>query len=152
MLPGRTNDSIDVAKDHASAALEAYLKSDAELQDTVPRFIQPIYDLYAEKLPNESQLADALDALWTALLDIAQSTPHNDPAQDRLVFFTKAVKSLSPPDRPTPEIWGLSLWSDLPILGASVRERWNIGPSIQFSSSSSVEILTAKQTPRMTIG
>jgi len=142
MSPGRTNEGIDVAKDHASTALESYLKSDTELQDAVQRFIQPIYDLYAEKLPNESQLADALDALWTALLDIAQSTPYDDPSQDRLVSFIKTVKSLPPPDCSTPEIWGRSLWSDLPVLGASLRERWNIGPSIQSSTSSSVEILT----------
>lgn len=152
MSPGKTKNSIDVAEDQASAALELYLESDTELQDAVTRFTQPVCDLYTEMVPNERELADALDALWNALLDIAQSTPYNDPVQDRLVSFIKAVKSLPPPDRPAPEIWGLSLWSDLPILGAGIRERWDIGPGRQFTSQSSTAMLTATQMPLMTVG
>lgn len=151
MSPGRIK-IIDVAQEQASAALQSYLESDTGLQDAVSCFVKPLYDLYAEKHPNESQLADALDALWTAFLSKVLSIPCNDPEQGRLVTFVNAIKSLPPPDQPAPQIWGLSLWSDLPILGASVRERWNIGPSIQFSSPSSVGMLIAKQTPRMSTG
>ena len=52
-------------------------------------------------------------------------------AVDRLVTFVNAIKSLPPPDQPAPQVWGLSLWSDLPILGATIREQWSIGPSMQ---------------------
>lgn len=141
MSPGKTN-SVDVAQDQASAALESYLNSGVDLQDAVSLFIQPVFGLYDQKLPSESQLSDSLDALWTALLDIAQSIPYSDPTQDRLISFIKGVKSLPPPDRPAPEIWGLSLWHDLPILSASMRERWNISSSIMFSPvASSIEML-----------
>lgn len=134
MPPGKTN-SIDVAQGRASAALKSYLQSDTELlQDAVSSFIQPVYDLYTEKLPTESQLDDALDALWTALLNELVSTAYNDAKQDGLVTFVNAIKSLPPPDQPAPQIWGLSLWSDLPNLGTAMRERWNTGPSTQLSS------------------
>jgi hypothetical protein len=142
MSPGKTK-SINIAQGQASVALESYLKSDTELQGAVSCFVQSLYDLYAENLPSESQLANALDTLWMALLDIAQSTAYSDLTQDRLVAFVKAVKSLPPPSQPAPQVWGLSLWSDLPILGATIRERWNTGPSNQFLSPPSTEMLIA---------
>jgi hypothetical protein len=133
MLLGKTN-SIDVTQSQASAALEPYLKSDTELQDAVSSFIQPAYDLYTEKLPDESQLADALDALWTAILNKVLSIPYNDNKQGRLVMLVDAIKSLPPPDQPAPQIWGLKLWTDLPVLGAIIRQQWNLGPSISSPS------------------
>lgn len=133
MSPGKTN-LIDVAQSRAFAALESYLKSDTDLQDAVSGFIQPVYDLYTEKLPTESQLADALDALWTALLNEVVSIAYNDTKQGCLATFVNEIKSLPPPDQPAPQIWSLKLWSDLPILGATMRQRWNSGPGISFVS------------------
>jgi len=130
----RKTNSIDVAQSQASAALEHYLESDTEVQDAVSSFIQPAYDFYTEKLPDESQLAEVLDALWTALLNKVLSIPYNDNKQDRLVMLVDAIKSLPPPDHPAPQIWGLKLWTDLPVLGAIIRQQWNLGPSISFPS------------------
>jgi len=130
--PSKT-EMIDTMQDRAYKFLRPYLESDTELQDAVSGFIQPVYDLYNENHPTESQLADALDALWTALLNDVILTAYNDTRQDRFITFLNSIKALPPPDQPAPQIWGLSLWSDLPTLGAAIRERWNIGPSIWFS-------------------
>jgi hypothetical protein len=128
MSPGRTK-NIDVAQGQASAALDSYLTSGAKLQDAVSRFTRPVSDLHDHATADESSIGNALDALWTAILNTVLSTPYTDPKQDRLVSFINAIKSLPPPGQHRPQIWGLSLWPDLPILGATMRERWNIGPS-----------------------
>jgi hypothetical protein len=55
----------------------------------------------------------------------AHSTPFDDTKQDRLVQFLKEIKLLQLPTDPAPQIWGMALWTDLPIFGASMRELWN---------------------------
>jgi hypothetical protein len=130
MSPTTTNKQTRV-QSQAAAALESYLDPDYEVEEAISSFIQPVYDLYSETLPSEEQLADALDGIWNALLDKAISTPYSDDVtQGRLVTFTKKLQSLPPPDQPAPKIWDLALWSDLPILGAVIRQHWNTGPSI----------------------
>lgn len=74
-------------------------------------------------------------AFWSAVLSTAISTPSTDlDTHNTLVTLVGDVKALGPLTRDTDggkevaDTWGGRLWSDLPLLGASLREKWNDSP------------------------
>ncbi|KAH9896191.1 hypothetical protein F4778DRAFT_258396 [Xylariomycetidae sp. FL2044] len=60
--------------------------------------------------------------LWDEVLRAAESVAPDDPAQEKLVRFVRAVMLL--PDTGY-RVWDTTLWSGLPVLGAVIRERLN---------------------------
>ncbi|GAP85702.1 hypothetical protein SAMD00023353_1300180 [Rosellinia necatrix] len=57
--------------------------------------------------------------LWRDVLDVAQQIPHASPAQDRLAAFVRELALV--PDTGG-KVWELRVWTDLPLLGAAIRE------------------------------
>lgn len=126
MSPSKV-ENANAAHNKASVVLDYYLKSELEIQSAVSLITKPVSDLTNKELAEESTLEDALEGLWSAILDKVRTASYDDTTQDRIVWLLKAIKSLSPPIQPAPQIWGLSLWTDLPLLGAAIREAWNNG-------------------------
>jgi Protein of unknown function (DUF3632) len=114
------------AEVQASAALESYLKSNRDIH-SVLNFIKPVSDAVGSK-----KVETSLEILWDTVLQRALSTPYDGPLQDNLVTFLKEIKSLPPHNTPAPRVYGLSLWSDLPLFGHNMRNQWNRSPGRVF--------------------
>ncbi|KAI1438561.1 hypothetical protein GGR50DRAFT_691095 [Xylaria sp. CBS 124048] len=56
---------------------------------------------------------------WNNIFDVAQQIPHDNPAQDKLVTFLREL-TLVPDTGNT--VWEVRVWTDLPLLGAAIRE------------------------------
>ncbi|KAI1311106.1 hypothetical protein F5Y03DRAFT_321422 [Xylaria venustula] len=67
------------------------------------------------KTPNEGFFW----GFWNSIFNIAQQIPHSDPAQDKLVLF---VRELTLVPETGDKVWEARVWTDLPLLGASIRE------------------------------
>ncbi|KAI0428984.1 hypothetical protein F5Y09DRAFT_311430 [Xylaria sp. FL1042] len=67
------------------------------------------------KTPNE----EFFWGFWDNIFNIAQQIPHGNPAQDRLALF---VRELTLVPETGDEVWDARVWTDLPLLGAAVRE------------------------------
>ncbi|KAI1149597.1 hypothetical protein F4825DRAFT_463988 [Nemania diffusa] len=57
---------------------------------------------------------------WNDVFSVAEQIPHSHPAQDRLVAF---VRELALVPETAEKVWEANVWTDLPILGAAIRER-----------------------------
>ncbi|KAK2875606.1 hypothetical protein FQN49_001566 [Arthroderma sp. PD_2] len=60
---------------------------------------------------------------WGTFIEIARQIPSEHASQDRLVDLVKALSELP---STSAEIWGstMQVWTDLPLLGPSMREAW----------------------------
>ncbi|KAI0518323.1 hypothetical protein F5B22DRAFT_645087 [Xylaria bambusicola] len=68
------------------------------------------------KTPNE----EFFWGFWDSIFSTAEQIPHGNPAQDKLAVF---VRELTLVPETGDKVWEARVWSDLPLLGASVRER-----------------------------
>ncbi|RYC64907.1 hypothetical protein CHU98_g1307 [Xylaria longipes] len=59
---------------------------------------------------------------WNDIFDIAQQIPHSNPAQDKIVAF---VRELTLVPETGDKVWEARVWTDLPLLGAAIREHLN---------------------------
>ncbi|KAI1753022.1 hypothetical protein F4782DRAFT_529747 [Xylaria castorea] len=59
---------------------------------------------------------------WSAIFDIAQQIPYDNPAQDKLVAF---VRELTLVPETGDKVWEARVWTDLPLLGPAIREHLN---------------------------
>ncbi|KAB8067133.1 hypothetical protein BDV29DRAFT_200699 [Aspergillus leporis] len=75
---------------------------------------------------------------WGIFIHIAKQIPHDHPWQDRLVELIRALTLIVPM---TVEIWGKPrrVWTDLPILGPSMREAW-VCPTYSGDRSTTDEV------------
>ena len=68
---------------------------------------------------------------WDLIHDLARQVPHDSPEQDRLVAIIKELRDLPSKTIPLGE-WGtVRVWQGLPLLGPTLREKWD---SKHFSS------------------
>ncbi|KAF5857335.1 hypothetical protein ETB97_005950 [Aspergillus alliaceus] len=67
--------------------------------------------------------------VWDIFIQVARRIPHNHPFQDHMANLVESLASLPPL---TVNIWQTStrLWTDLPLLGPSMREAW-ISPTYE---------------------
>ncbi|KAA8647173.1 hypothetical protein EYZ11_003851 [Aspergillus tanneri] len=74
------------------------------------------------KVP-DNDLEEFLWQTWDAFISVARQVPHDHPFQDRMVDLVEALTLLPPLNV---EIWQTNtrLWTDLPLLGPSMREAW----------------------------
>ena len=74
--------------------------------------------------PEQKKIEGFLWALWVFLLNVVKQIPAKDP---RMEFLVEVVRKLKAMDLGTIEIWDepVKLWGDLPILGPTMREKWN---------------------------
>ncbi|KAI1368229.1 hypothetical protein F5Y08DRAFT_11401 [Xylaria arbuscula] len=56
---------------------------------------------------------------WRSVFDVAEQIPHDNPAQDKLAVF---VRELTLVPETGDKVWEARAWTDLPLLGASIRE------------------------------
>lgn len=117
------------AEQHASAALANYLDDGHALEEAISAFTRPVSSLVCNAVTDESSLEQPVQDLWAAIISRARTTPSSSSHQDRLVTFLTHLKSSNVPGNSNPQLWGASLWAELPMFGASMREAWNSGPS-----------------------
>ncbi|KAI1118073.1 hypothetical protein F5Y14DRAFT_296528 [Nemania sp. NC0429] len=67
---------------------------------------------------------------WDDVFDVAAQIPHDHPAQDRLAAFAREL-ALVPETGDV--VWESRVWTDLPLLGAAIREHLD---SAAFSTTS----------------
>ncbi|KAL9124556.1 MAG: hypothetical protein Q9217_006121 [Psora testacea] len=108
---------------HPSTSIEAYLRDWKSLPETIDRLAAPIEELYDAGEVSEAE--GSLWETWQIFNSIVTQIPHDDPAQMKLVELLKGLKQRPTQGERPREIWGLSLWADLPMFGAVVREIWN---------------------------
>ncbi len=121
--------------------IKAHLTDTSSLSTVVNTLAEPIEtaDTAGEvQSPDGQSTEDRLWTLWYSIIGVAKETPHSDSSnQTALVNLIAALKSRPNPHRPqgredlkTNWVWNGSgeLWSDLVILGASMRESWNDTP------------------------
>ncbi|KAF5855747.1 hypothetical protein ETB97_008478 [Aspergillus alliaceus] len=82
--------------------------------------LNPIKSPEANQYNITDTLEDFLWMTWNIFIEVARQIPHDDPFQDRLADVVKALALLPPL---TAEIWQTNtrLWTDLPLLGPSMR-------------------------------
>lgn len=62
---------------------------------------------------------------WDLFHDLARQVPHDNPASERLAEVVKALRDL-PPRTVDLDSWGeAQLWSELPLFGPTLREKWD---------------------------
>ncbi|KAI0457288.1 hypothetical protein F5B21DRAFT_102405 [Xylaria acuta] len=62
---------------------------------------------------------------WDDIIDIAEQIPHSHPSQDKVVAF---VRELALAPETGDKVWEARVWTDLPLLGAAIRE--NLGREV----------------------
>ncbi|KAI0393575.1 hypothetical protein F5Y17DRAFT_432012 [Xylariaceae sp. FL0594] len=58
---------------------------------------------------------------WADIFAVARQIPHGDPGLDKLALFVREI-SLLPDEEDVEPVWESRVWTDLPLLGASIRE------------------------------
>lgn len=77
-----------------------------------------------DEISNRDEPEGFLWTLWTLLIEISKRIPLDDPRAQSLVEITQKLKVKQ---SATVEVWGstYSLWTDMPLFGAVMREAWN---------------------------
>lgn len=127
-MSSNTPQSQEPVEQHASAALASYLDDGHALEEAISTFTSPVSSLVRSATTDESSLEQPVQDLWAAIIFRARTTPSSSTHQDRLVTFLTHLKSTKLPSTSNTQLWGASLWADLPVFGASMREAWNSGP------------------------
>ncbi|KAH7312396.1 hypothetical protein B0I35DRAFT_436896 [Stachybotrys elegans] len=67
--------------------------------------------------------------LWTLFERVVRKIPAGDDRHQGLISVVEKLKSI---DRETIQLWGkdTKVWSDLPMLGPTMREAWNTRPAL----------------------
>ncbi|KAK0457428.1 uncharacterized protein EV420DRAFT_493228 [Desarmillaria tabescens] len=107
------------------ASIDAYLVGRVNLAVTAEALTQWARDPKHFGDDAEGRLWD----LWSAINDRAERTKSSDDIlHSKLVELVDAIKHQESPTNDAGEkskCWGLTLWEDLPIFGANMRECWN---------------------------
>lgn len=103
----------------------ALLAGRANLTETAEQLTRWAYDPKSFGDDAEGGLWD----LWITINDKAERTKSDDDIiHGKLVELIDAIKHLESPTNDAGEnskCWGMTLWEDLPIFGANMRESWN---------------------------
>lgn len=77
-----------------------------------------------DEISNRDEPEGFLWTLWTLLIEISKRIPLDDSRAQSLVEITQKLKAKQ---SATVEVWGstYSLWTDMPLFGAVMREAWN---------------------------
>ncbi|KAK0202201.1 hypothetical protein DFS33DRAFT_1265230 [Desarmillaria ectypa] len=113
-------------------SIDAYLAGRANLTATAEAVTQWAHDPKCFGDDAEGGLWD----LWGTINDKAERTKNDDDiVHGKLVDVVDAIKHQDSPTNDAGEkskCWGLTLWEDLPIFGANMREHWNCDPERTF--------------------
>ncbi|KAJ5998734.1 hypothetical protein N7451_006544 [Penicillium sp. IBT 35674x] len=85
--------------------------------------LAPLGHQSEDGVPNDEKIEGFLWSLWSLVIEVIQLVPRDNQGHTRITLL---VKSLSQIARCTCTIWGseTSLWKDLPLLGAFMRDNW----------------------------
>ncbi|PTB44074.1 hypothetical protein M441DRAFT_340886 [Trichoderma asperellum CBS 433.97] len=85
-----------------------------------------------DEISNRDEPEGFLWTLWTLLIEISKRIPLDDSRAQSLVEITQKLKAKQ---SATVEVWGstYSLWTDMPLFGAVMREAWNATPTFDNS-------------------
>lgn len=120
----------ELAGEYYEALISTYLASDdaGALDETLARFVAPVNAAFVESSDPEDAVESILWAAWTALIAAAEASA--DAAQTRLVELVSKVSGQEVPARADGRrdcrVWGLQVYSDLPVFGAQMREEWDV--------------------------
>lgn len=91
-------------------------------------FCGPTEDLFMQSKAT-SEIEAQLWHAWKAIIAAATQTPHDSAGRQKLADFVLALR-----DRPVLErngkvckVWDATVWKELPVFGAAMREAWNAG-------------------------
>lgn len=109
-------------------SLHKFLQGHNDLEATQDKFCEPVEDDYMSK-----QNADDVEALlwtaWKAITGTAVHTPFESDRRQRLADFVLSLKTR--PDLVKGDavckVWDATVWKDLPVFGAQLRDVWNYG-------------------------
>ncbi|KAM0466043.1 hypothetical protein ACHAPV_000996 [Trichoderma viride] len=92
-----------------------------------------------DEISNHDEPEGYLWTLWTLLIEISKRIPLDDPRVQSLVEITQKLKAKK---SATVEVWGskYSLWTDMPLFGAVMREAWNGTPNYDNSPEDATKI------------
>ena len=109
----------------------------AQVPAAIPEFAAPVANIFrygsGSRERAEANAEGELWDTWGTLLSVAAATPHSGEGgrqQDALVDLLMGVQSQEPltwDDGTQCKVWDMSVWQDLPIFGATVREEFNFG-------------------------
>ena len=109
----------------------------AQVPAAIPQFTAPVANIFRSDNGPDNDYAGPVEEqlweTWTALLSVAADTPHggeDGKRQDALVDLLMGVQSLGPltrEDGTQCKVWDMTVWEDLPVFGATVREEFNFG-------------------------
>ncbi|RDL38472.1 uncharacterized protein BP5553_02812 [Venustampulla echinocandica] len=86
-----------------------------------------LYDAQDSRVSvTDAEASGLAQRLWLVLIQVVQLIPHDHEGQDKLVELLHSLTQLPPITR---KFWGTRyyLWTDLPLLGQTLRDWW-IGP------------------------
>lgn len=121
----------DRASLHYRALLSEYLQAtpaDA-VDQAVARFVAPLRSAFVDERAGESVIEGMLWAAWEPVVLAARES--SDSTQGRLVDLLTGVQGQGTltrdQGRQACTVWGLTVFADLPCLGAQMREQWDTG-------------------------
>ncbi|KAL7924678.1 hypothetical protein ACQKWADRAFT_285657 [Trichoderma austrokoningii] len=92
-----------------------------------------------DEIRNHDEPEGFLWTLWTLLIEVSKRIPLDDPRVQSLVEITQKLKVRR---SAAVEVWGstYSLWTDMPLFGAVMREAWNGTPDFDNSPGDATKI------------
>jgi hypothetical protein len=116
----------DVRNSQAYAALAQYLSGQATVADTQDLFCGPVKDAYNAS-GGSADVEDLLNQSWRAVITLAASSPHGNPAHRKLEDFLLSLQGRRDVEIENEQcvVQGMTVWRDLPFFGWQLREAWN---------------------------
>ena len=109
----------------------------AQVPAAIPEFAAPVVNVFRAGTGSRQEAEAAAEGelweTWSTLLNVAADTPYSgegEQRQDALVDLLMGVQSQEPltwDDGTQCKVWDMTVWEDLPIFGATVREEFNFG-------------------------
>lgn len=103
--------------------LAGHASSESHAQE---KFCEPVEDKYMQTQDNEA-IEELLWTAWQAVIETAKATPHHSEKRQKLVDFVLDIQKRPAlaKDGKVCKVWDATVWADLPVFGAQVRENWN---------------------------
>ncbi|KAH8881855.1 hypothetical protein GQ53DRAFT_754016 [Thozetella sp. PMI_491] len=120
---------VDFAKEVVEI-LNSVLTPDGKSPEDAAADLNALYPSHRANGDKDSQKSGEsfLWWFWDLYHDLARQVPHDSPEQEKFVAVIKSLHDL-PSEVIELDNWGvLQLWSDLPLLSPTLREKWDDDP------------------------
>lgn len=120
--------SQDIKSSSEYQALHKYLHGHIDASAAQEKFCEPVENQFMT-----SQNTDSLEGLlwmaWRAVTGIAAETPFESERRQKLADFIISLESRQTLQKggAVCKVWDQTVWKDLPVFGAQLRDEWNFG-------------------------